>query len=75
MAAYSARFIACLSCCDFKYVCVVVRVMGLTINTPNAGMPVLFYQSVHMKSLGPHAAWKCLMGGRLWMGICMVVSG
>ena len=40
MAASSARFMACLSDCDFMSICVVVWVLGLTIDAPRMELPV-----------------------------------
>ncbi len=41
MAASSARFmLVCLSGCDFISMCVVVWVLGLTMNAPKMGLPV-----------------------------------
>jgi len=75
MAANSARLIVCLSGYDLNYMCVTVRVMGLTIDAPSVGLPVFLYPSVYIKSLGFHAAWKCWMGCRLWLRVCRGISG
>jgi hypothetical protein len=40
MAASSARFMVCLSGFDFISICVVVRVLGLTMDAPRVGLPV-----------------------------------
>ena len=40
MAASSARFMVCLSVCDFISICVVVWVLGLTMDAPRMGLPV-----------------------------------
>ena len=56
MVASSARFIVCLFGCDLTYMCVVVRVIGSTIYAPSVGLPVICDPSVHIKSLGSHAA-------------------
>ena len=40
MAASSARFMVCLSGCDFISICVVVWVLGLTMGAPRMGLPV-----------------------------------
>jgi len=75
MAANSARLIVCLLGCDLTSMCVAVRVMGLTIDAPSIGLPVFFYPSVYINSLGFNAAWKCRMGYRLWLGVCGGSSG
>ena len=64
MAASSARFIVCLSGCDFISICVVVCVFGLTMAAPKVGLPVSREPSVYMYSFGFHAAWN----GRMWGG-------
>ena len=46
MAASSARFMACLSGCDFISICVVVCVFGFTIDAPRVGLPVTREPSV-----------------------------
>ena len=46
MAASSARFIVCLSGCDFISICVVVCVFGLTTDAPKVGLPVTREPSV-----------------------------
>ena len=46
MAASSARLIVCLSGCDFISICVVVRVLGLTMDAPKVGLPVTREPSV-----------------------------
>ena len=40
MAASSARFMVCLSGCDFISICVMVWVLGLTMDAPRVGLPV-----------------------------------
>ena len=40
IAASSARFMVCLSGCDFISICVVVWVLGLTIDASRVGLPV-----------------------------------
>ncbi len=40
MAASSARFIVCLSGCDFMSMCLVVSVLGLTMDALRIGLPV-----------------------------------
>ncbi len=40
MAASSARFMVCLFGCDFISLCVVVWVLGLTMDAPRVGLPV-----------------------------------
>ena len=40
MAASSARFMVCRSGCDFISICVVVWVLGLTMDAPRMGLPV-----------------------------------
>ena len=40
MAASSARFMECLSGCDFISICVVVCVFGLTVDAPMMGFRV-----------------------------------
>jgi hypothetical protein len=40
MAARSARFMVCLSGCDFISICVVVWVLGLTMDAPRMGLSV-----------------------------------
>ena len=55
MAPSSARFMACLLGCDFISMCVVVRVLGLTMDAPSVGLPVTSDPSVYMKSIGFHA--------------------
>ncbi len=46
MAASSARFMVCLSGCDFISICVVVWVFGLTMDTPKMGLLVIREPSV-----------------------------
>ena len=46
MAASSARFMVCLSGCDFISICVVVWVLGLTMDAPRMGLPVTREPSV-----------------------------
>ncbi len=46
MAASSARFIVCLSGCDFISICVVVCVFGFIIDAPRVGLPVTTEPSV-----------------------------
>ncbi len=46
MAASSARLIVCLSGCDFISMCVVVCVLGLTMDAPKVGLPVTREPSV-----------------------------
>ncbi len=46
MAASSARFIVCLSGCDFISICVVVCVLGFTMDSPKVGLPVAREPSV-----------------------------
>ena len=75
MVANSARLIVCLSCCDLMSMRVVVRVMGLTIYAPGVGLPVFCDPSVYIKSLGFHAARKCRMGYRLWLGVVGIFLG
>ena len=40
MAASSAQFMVCLSGGDFISICVLVWVLGLTMDAPRVGMPV-----------------------------------
>ena len=56
IAAISARLIVCLSGWDFISICVVVRVIGFSMDAPSVGMPVTRDPSVMMKSVGFHAA-------------------
>ncbi len=56
MSTNSAWFIVCLFGCDLRSMCVVLRVMGLTIDAPGGELPVFGDPSVYMKSLGFHAA-------------------
>ena len=46
MAASSARFMVCLSGCDSISICVVVWVLGLTMDAPRVGLPVTREPSV-----------------------------
>ena len=46
MAASSARFMVCLSSCDFISICVVVWVLRLTMDAPRVGLPVTRLPSV-----------------------------
>ncbi len=46
MAASSARFMVCLSGCDFISICVVVCVFGLTMDAPKVGLTVTREPSV-----------------------------
>ena len=46
MAAISARFIVCRSDCDFVSICVVVWVLGLTMDAPRMGLHVMREPSV-----------------------------
>ena len=46
MAASSARFMVCLSGCDFISICVVVWVLGLTMDAPRTGLSVTREPSV-----------------------------
>ena len=46
IAASPARFIVCLSGCDFISICVVVLVLGLTMDAPRMGFPVTREPSV-----------------------------
>ncbi len=46
MAASSARFLVCLSGCDFLSICVVVCVLGLTMDAHRMGLPVTREPSV-----------------------------
>jgi hypothetical protein len=54
--ASSARFMVCLSGCDFISMFVVVWVFGLTMDAPRVGLLVTSEPSVYMKSIGFHAA-------------------
>ena len=69
MTASSARFMVCLSGCDFISICVVVCVLGLTMDAPRVGLPVTREPSVYMYSLGLQAAQY----GRMWRGCFGVV--
>ncbi len=40
IAANSARLIVCVSCCDLISMCVVVCVVGFTMDAPSVGLPV-----------------------------------
>ena len=46
MAASFARFMVCLSGCDFISICVVVWVLGLTMDAPMMGLPLTWDPSV-----------------------------
>ncbi len=46
MAASSAQFMVCLSGCYFISICVVVWVLGLTMDAPKMGLPVTREPSV-----------------------------
>ena len=46
MAASSARFMVCLSGCDYISICVVVWFRGLTMDAPRIGLPVTREPSV-----------------------------
>ena len=46
MAASSARFMVCFSGCDFISICVVVWVLGLTMDAPMMRLPVTREPSV-----------------------------
>jgi hypothetical protein len=46
MAASSARFMVCLSSCDFISICVVVWVLGLTMDAPRTELHVTREPSV-----------------------------
>ena len=46
MAASSARFMVCLSGCYFISICVVVWVLGLTMDAPMMGLPLTWEPSV-----------------------------
>jgi len=46
MAASSARYMVCLSGCDFISICVVVWVFGLTMDAPRMKLPVTREPSV-----------------------------
>ena len=46
MAVNSARLIVCFSGCDLTSICVVVRVVGLTINATSVGLSVFCDPSV-----------------------------
>jgi hypothetical protein len=46
MAASSARFMVCLSSCDFISIFVVVWVLGFTMDAPRVGLPVTREPSV-----------------------------
>ena len=67
IAASSARFIVCLSGCDFISMCVMVLVFGLTMDAPRVGLPVTRDPSVYMKSARFHAPWY----GRICKGSCV----
>ena len=56
MAASSARLIVCLSGWDLISICVVVCVLGFTMDAPSVGLPVTRDPFVYMKSVGFHAA-------------------
>ncbi len=56
MAASSTRLIVCLCGWEFISKCVVVCVLGFTMNAPSVGLPVTMDPSVYMKSVGFHAA-------------------
>ena len=60
MAVSSARFMVCLSSCDFISICVVVWVLGLTMDAPRMGLPVTREPSVYIL-LGstPHYTVGC----------------
>ena len=46
MAASSARFMVCLSGCDFTSICVVVCLFGFTMDAPRVGLPATREPSV-----------------------------
>ena len=48
MAASSARFMVCLSGCDFISICVVVWVLGLTMDVPRVGLSICSYLSIYL---------------------------
>ena len=56
MAASSVRFMVCLSGCDFISMCVVVWVLGLTMDASRVGLRVTSEPSVYTKSVGFHTA-------------------
>ncbi len=56
MAASSDLFMVCLFGCGFISVCVVVWVLGLTMDAPRVGLPVTKDPSVQMYFVGFHAA-------------------
>ena len=74
MAVSSTRLIVCLSGCDLTSICVVVHVVGLTIDAPSIGLSG-FFPSVYIKSQGFQAAWNGLIGYILWLGVCGCISG
>ena len=70
MAASSARLIICLSGWDFISICVVVCVLGFTMDAPSVGLPVTMDSSVYMKFIGFHAArYECICGGSVVRGV------
>jgi len=81
MAASSARFIVCLSGCDFVFVCVVVWVLGLTMDAPKMRFPVTRDRPCRCVHLGstPHDTGGCGVGcsGISWVwkgkGPCRLV--
>ncbi len=75
MAVSSARLIVCLSGCDLTSICVVACVEGLTMDAPRAGLPVFCDPSVYIKSQGFQAAWNCLIGYLVWLGVRGLISG
>jgi len=74
MVVSSAQLIMCLSRCDLTSICVVVRVVGLTIDAPSVGLPVFFYPSVYIKAQRCQAAWNWPIGYLLWLGVCGFIS-
>ncbi len=56
IAASSAQLIVCLSGWDFISICVVVCVLGFTMDVPCVGLHATKDPSVQMKFVGFHAA-------------------
>jgi hypothetical protein len=56
-------------------ICVVVRVVGLTIDAPSVGLPTFYDPSVYIKSQGFQATWNWRIGYLLWLGVCGFISG
>jgi hypothetical protein len=72
MAASSALFIVCRSCCDLMSMCVVMILFKLVTPALSVGFPFTCEPSVYTKSLGFHFLLTC---GDWFVGLLLLCVG